>query len=1352
MTSNLARLSAPLFAAYLLLMSTALATDGTVTIAPLDRVDQSGEGRENMIENQTRNRGLLALPAPGKVVVDGDLSDWDLTGRMSSFADFNLRNTYSVDTAMMWDQDRLYVAFLWTDRTPLVNMVDPVADTGKGWQGDSVQMRMLTDKVMWITGWFYTKEQRPAIVIDTWKDAKNYRAGLDHQLLVGEAGSTEVGNGIRMAFKKTDVGYTQEISLPWEVLYKAKPQVGPGLTLRTGFEYFWAGPSGKDWPEHRYADNLQPGQNKIQFFWTGTDLWGDVTLAPAGRVAMRQYRAQGDSLNGPVQLSINVPAAAKRFTVVIDDEHGRRVRNLAADLAPEDYAVANTDGRHVIHLRWDGRDDRGQPVAKGRYRVRGLYHEGLVPVFDSVFYNPGTPPWKTAGGSGAWGADHTPPYLVSRAGDRMILGWQTAEGGDGIIGLSPDGRKAWGDKRGSVALASDDEYAYSIMNAHRLSNRLVRYAVKDGDYRPFVKDGKELPFEVRLDSIIPGISAEAVDKQVRPPEGFLVQSLSCDANHLYLSLTDQRLAIVRKSDLTFIAAHPIDGLGALASAPDGTLYALVNGTLNRVDATNGTTTPIPAPGLGRAGSIACDVDGNVLVMDVGPDQQIKVYSPAGKALPTLAQKGGRPIRGNFQPQALSHVSSIAADNRGNAWAVENWNYPRRVSVWGKDGQLVRDYIGGTGYAGVGGYLHDQDATLGYVGPIEMKIDRANHGYHVTRVLWVADPSKDGEPASFNVNVGDNVIPKRFRSNAGGVEREFMFRPSDTVRQTPTVLFMEDDNGWRPVSAMGHIHHLSGEIQRRSGGKVTKAPSGEYAGLNAKDAFYWNDLNEDGCVQRVECVIIPQVSDKPNGWAPLPLEGRWNNTINTADLSFVSGDIYRTAPDHFTTKGAPVYLPSSTRRVADASAIPSPAPFSLDHDHVLVALGKLATGKGEGGGLAGFDASSGRQLWRYPNPYPGVHSSHAAPMASPGTIIGPLRILGQFNVKGLGDVFGIRGNLGEDYYLTGDGLYVGAVFRDGRFPSAQLPSTVAELEGRSMADHSEGGEPFSGSLNRQSDGKIRLTTSIGQQSVLVVELKGFDSVRRFDGPAFTVDDAAEAAIAAYQPASTTDNQPKEYTVTRAKRSLSVDNPRDWSGLPQLSLSRSGSPENALIRLAYDDANLYVACTVTDDSPLKNEGKDFRQLFKTGDAVDLQIGPKVDSPQKDAGKDDSRVLFSMLNGRPVAVLMDPVAPGIPVDLGYTYNSPVGSSRFDRVQVRDDIAVSASTQGNTYTVRAVIPWKVLGITPASGLRLSGDFGFISSDSAGRINVARTYWSNRQTGLVNDLPEEARLTPAQWGTLKLE
>lgn len=63
----------------------------------------------NMLGNQSQNTGMVAVPVTVPVVIDGKLDDWDLSGRIWSFADINLRDEYSVETAVMWDAEFLYL-------------------------------------------------------------------------------------------------------------------------------------------------------------------------------------------------------------------------------------------------------------------------------------------------------------------------------------------------------------------------------------------------------------------------------------------------------------------------------------------------------------------------------------------------------------------------------------------------------------------------------------------------------------------------------------------------------------------------------------------------------------------------------------------------------------------------------------------------------------------------------------------------------------------------------------------------------------------------------------------------------------------------------------------------------------------------------------------------------------------------------------------------------------------------------------------------------------------------------------------------------------------------------------------
>ena len=1314
----------------------------------------------NMLGNQSQNTGLSAVPVKGPVTIDGKLDDWDLSGRIWSFADINLREEYSVETAAMWDPEFLYLGLKWKDPTPLHNLIDPKFNPTDGWKSDALQLRIKTDQTLWITAWQYSADRSPSLRLDCWKDPNDSKAGCDTRMFLGKPGGTDLGEGVEMAYTVQPGGYIQELRIPWKLLYKAQPRMAAGGKLRIGLDMYWGDVSGKKWPEHRYADNMQPGATEREFFWTAQKVWGDVELAAAGNLPLRQYRAAGMAVEGAVPVKLVIPKQAKRFTVVIENDQGQRVRNLLADRDPADFATASNAGAVAVQLGWDGADDAGQAVKPGNYQVRGLWHEGLDAIYDMAFYNPGTPQWQTADGTGSWGADHFPPRGVVAAGDWMILSWSFAEGGSGLIGVGPDGRKKWGEVRGSIATAANGRHVFSIMSGWHGSGNLCRYDKATGAYAPFVMDGKPLEFELPLAGIIANApNAEqfkGIEDALAHP---FVAAMAADEQQLVLALNDGRMVILDAATARPIKEFPLAKATALAFAPDGKLYAIVDGALNQVNLAAGKASPLATPGLATAGALAVNAAGEIAIMDLGPDAQVKIFSSAGQLRSTAGKMGGRPIRGAFVPEAMSHVSSIAFDAKGDLWAVENWNFPRRVGVWGRDGKLVRDYIGNTGYSGAGAYLYPEDPSIGYVGPIEVKLDRDKRTSTVTRILWKADESRADEPKSFDLDPLTNVVGQRFRSSASGKPREYLFKQPGNPVTEPSVLFMEDKDGsWRPVAAVGLVVQLSGAVSHDE--HLIGVPQGDYAQLSAWDGFFWNDDNGDGRVQRSECSIVPcgtpaKIGGRRPDKRPIPMGASWNNTMDPLDLSYYTVGIERIKPLRFTPAGAPVYGPASISKVVDMARFGLNPVVTGDKSRVIGVQTMYAWGQPPA--FIGLDAKTLETRWTYPNLYPGVHASHKAPMPKAGLMIGPLKVTGSARINAeVGEVIALRGNLGQDFFFTTDGLSIGSLFRDTRYPSGSLPASEAEVRGKSVATLSEGSEPFSGWFGKQQDGKIRMTMSMAREAALVVEVKGLESIHRFKGAAVVLttkqlEQAALAKAAAEQAAAA--SAVKSYRIVRTAAPLPLEGaPEAWKAIPVLAIAKEGSPESARVQLASDGTTLYLRVAVTDASPLRNEGKDFTRLFKTGDAVDLQLGPAEPAARVEPGAGDSRLLMALLDGKPAAILMRPVDKGAPPSAAKTYVSPVGPKHFDRVQPIANLPLVATTTTGGYVLCAAIPWATLGVKPAPGMRLRGDVGFISSDAAGKRNIARTCWANPDTGLVSDEPQESWLYPKQWGGWILE
>ena len=289
---------------------------------------------QNMIGRQSQNEGLNVLPVTHPLKIDGELSDWDLSGRIWLFADMNLRDRYSVKAAAMWDQDYLYVSAQWQDPTPMFSAVNPKFNPGNGWKSDAMQLRIKTaDTVSWLTTWYYTASQQAVLDVVRWDNMRNPKQGTSKQLLIGKNGDPDLGKGAQLAYRqsKDGKGFVQEMRIPWAMIHRAPPVVNTNLPLQLGMEFIWGDPTGKEWPVHRYAGNMQPGKTSREFFWTATQNWGQATLLDHGNIPVRQYVPDIEKIAGSIPMQAIIPIDAQRFTLVMDDMQGKRIRTIAAD-------------------------------------------------------------------------------------------------------------------------------------------------------------------------------------------------------------------------------------------------------------------------------------------------------------------------------------------------------------------------------------------------------------------------------------------------------------------------------------------------------------------------------------------------------------------------------------------------------------------------------------------------------------------------------------------------------------------------------------------------------------------------------------------------------------------------------------------------------------------------------------------------------------------------------------------------------------------------------------------------------------------------------------------------------------
>ena len=130
---------------------------------------------------------------------------------------------------------------------------------------------------------------------------------------------------------------------------------------------------------------------------------------------------------------------------------------------------------------------------------------------------------------------------------------------------------------------------------------------------------------------------------------------------------------------------------------------------------------------------------------------------------------------------------------------------------------------------------------------------------------------------------------------------------------------------------------------------------------------------------------------------------------------------------------------------------------------------------------------------------------------------------------------------------------------------------------------------------------------------------------------------------------------------------------------------------------------------------------------------------------------RLLIAQVKGKPLALLYRAVVPGTAEGARVPFSSPWRTITFDRVVTVKSVTVASAPTPGGYIVEVSVPWSVLGVQPKSGLKLKGDVGVLFGDG-GTQTISRQYWSNKATGLVNDVPGEADLSPRLWGTFTLE
>ena len=1253
---------------------------------------------------QSDNHVLCAVPAPGKVVIDGKLADWDQSGRITVCSDVTrLLGKYSATVAMMYDAEALYVGVDWCDPTPMVNNYDPRFDVDlrRCFHSDSIQLHFRTDQERKVIGWHYTRENTPGInALDGWFP------WIDDRPIHYIDGIRELGITEAFQRKPDGAGYVQEMRIPWKAIVKSGRPYRAGEAFDCMLDLVWGPEGGKGWPVNHMMDLVQPDAVHTGWFWEVKPIYGKVELSPAGNLDLpepefirkaKEKQPRLQKTEGPIKLQYTMPFDGF-VTLVIEDEQGRRVRNLIG-MAPRGK------GRQTDY--WDctdegGSESAGKLVPPGKYRFRGLLHKGIEPVYVATYGTPGVPPWDVADGTGAWLSDHCAPRAVAAGGDAMVLGAERGESGDSIICTDLNGRKKWGDRgfAGVHSLAADDRYVYIFLNSWDVPPALARLELQTGKFAPFAtKSGPQLkvsPF-----------------KEGEKP--VWVSGFAVGGDRIAMSMGEMNIVrFFDKTTAAVVGELPVPKPGCLAYDAAGTLYVWSEDKLMKViggSESGGKLVPVITDPVKWAAAVAVDAEGRVFIADRSV-HQVKMYGKDGKLVRAIGLPGGRPPVGKWQPDGMLNPAAIAVDGRGRVWVAEEDVSPKRISVWSADGKLAKDFIGPTSYGGGGANADPDDPTRVFGSGCEFKLDYKTNQAAVVAAL--GDPS--GE-----------------LMKADG--REYFMNKNGT-------LFLRNGDVLKPVAAMATFFWKDAAAFKQY--PLPPAPEGTHG--YASMSFIWMDLNDDGKPQADEMVTGSPWSGWKDLKYPVGVAGYFGSYW--LDERF---NLYGYARESYGANGG--RGPFATK-IPLTGWTPGGAPiWRFGNQQLLAELKPDATclylpceGKVIVGEPITCVLDDGTIPWTYKDNWAGVHASHNAPIPDrDDLLIGTLGCIGRAKTS-LGTVFAMHSNMGRLYLMTTDGLFVASVFQDCRLGGDPWPNEArpgAPLGGVTMGSEWFGGHFF----KAEKSGDYFLIA--GFTAYNLIKLNGFDSLKAVPGGAVTVTakDLRAAEVLLQQRAA------KEAGITALVIAKLDAAPVLDGKLDEYPKDRfvewSSGPYSARAAVAVDAANLYLAYDVSgDNNPMVNGGKDAGQLFVTGDSVDLQLGadPAADPKRTDAAAGDLRLLISVLNNEPVAVLYRWKVKGKKNPV--TFSCPWRSCTVDSVEIVKDARISITRRGGGYTVEAAVPLAALAFAPQAGKSCKIDLGVIFSDAKGNNRAARVYWANKATGLTADVPGEIMAFPSLWGT----
>jgi hypothetical protein len=593
------------------------------------------------------------------------------------------------------------------------------------------------------------------------------------------------------------------------------------------------------------------------------------------------------------------------------------------------FSVLSADGASMLNYRttWIG-NTYGGIDSNGNRKWVPIAVEAIAATPDGTLLS--DTPWDEGGGE--------------------IAAWHN---GQATYGMATHG---WGNGGGD-AIAANNEYVYAAMTIGNEGGGLVGH----GDYpdkgrqwfgvtrrrRSDITAGA--PFAGgRGNLTTPTQRSFLLVDEVGEKDDAAIRGLAVNEHTLYVA--DQFSHQIRSYDASTLQAGPswaVEGPGALALAPDGSLWAIVDfqsakPRLAHFSATGTVlhdTVTLPADTV--AVSLAFDSHGRLLVADNGPRQQVLIFAPGtggaggtggtggtsgtggeGGLQPAgvFGEKGGiygeapgtSPPPGTPGPLRFNGLTGVAADAHGNIYIAMNGRGPRTI---GKDNGGVGDGAVLEGYSPDGHrlfrlegllFVDGADVDRGSVSQDGNTLSVYTGNWHFTLDLSKSAPGSEWHTAGFTANrfrYPDDALYHANRSERGMP----MVR---RIEGKPFVFYTDMFSEMLKIYRFDPAHEgetaiPAGLIGARTIDWPPERPN--------RGEWMWRDANGDGRIEREEIQGTGVPADDATCWY-VDLHGDvWEG--------FVDRGVRRYRLQGLDHAGNPRY------DYAHAESFPMPAPFT-----------------------------------------------------------------------------------------------------------------------------------------------------------------------------------------------------------------------------------------------------------------------------------------------------------------------------------------------------------------------------------------------------------------------------------------